>query len=215
MKCYISFSNEDVFSDMALLEEPPVIPPKEAMPKGTQPTLANAPVKEATVDICMESTAERKLPNPVFWLGEGAIPLQTCICHQADSPSIERPKTRPHSQSFGERLVQHCQTDESRILATQSEPPSPIKESEVVWQTMLPTGFAGVTACLWRDQLSEEVYKVSSGPLGMGVVLGPALVTMSTSCIVRDEVTGVTYMDTVTTLVGQVTLSGPKQEASV
>ena len=36
---------------------------------------------------------------------------------------------------------------------------------------------------------------------------------MSISCIVKDEVTGVTYMDTVTTSVGQVTLSAPRQEA--
>ena len=37
MKCYISFSDEDVFSGIALPEEPPIIPPKEATPKGTQP----------------------------------------------------------------------------------------------------------------------------------------------------------------------------------
>ena len=35
MKCYISFSDEDVFSSMALHEEPPVIPHKEATPEGT------------------------------------------------------------------------------------------------------------------------------------------------------------------------------------
>ena len=35
---------------------------------------------------------------------------------------------------------------------------------------------------------------------------------MSTSYIVKDEVTEVTYMDTVTTLVGRVALSCPEQE---
>ena len=35
---------------------------------------------------------------------------------------------------------------------------------------------------------------------------------MSTSCIVKDEVTGITYMDMVTTSVGRVALSGPEQE---
>ena len=44
--------------------------------------------------------------------------------------------------------------------------------------------------------------------------MGPTIVTMSTSWVVKDEVMGVTYMDTVTTLVGRVTLSGPKQETS-
>ena len=80
---------------------------------------------------------------------------------------------------------------------------------------MPPLGFAGVTACLWRDQSLEEVHEVSPGPLGMAVVSGPAVVTMSTSHIVKDEVMGVTYMDTMTTSMEQVTLSGPGQEASV
>ena len=42
--------------------------------------------------------------------------------------------------------------------------------------------------------------------------MGPTIVTRSTSQVVKDKVTGVTYMDTMTTLVGRVTLSGPKQE---
>ena len=75
----------------------------------------------------------------------------------------------------------------------------------------LPPGFAGIAAYLQRDQLPEGV----SNPdlLRMAVLSGPAIVTMCASCIVKDEVTGVTYMDTVTTSVGQVILSGPGQEA--
>ena len=75
-------------------------------------------------------------------------------------------------------------------------------------------GFIGVTACLWRDQLPEEVCEVPPDLLGMAVLSGPAVVTMSTSCIVKDEVTGMTYMDTMTASVGHVTLSGPRHEAS-
>ena len=78
---------------------------------------------------------------------------------------------------------------------------------------MLPPGFIGVGACVWRDQPPEGVCKVAPDPLRVAVLSGPAVVTMSTSCIVKDEVMGVTYMDTMTTLVGQVTLSGPGQEA--
>ena len=50
-------------------------------------------------------------------------------------------------------------------------------------------------------------------PIEDAVLSGPAMVTMSTSHIVKEKVTGVTYMDTMTTLVGQVTLSGPRQKA--
>ena len=65
--------------------------------------------------------------------------------------------------------------------------------------------------CLRRDQLPEEICKVPPNPLRMAVVSGPAVVTMSSSHIVKDEVMGVTYMDTMTTSVGWVTLSGPGQ----
>ena len=47
--------------------------------------------------------------------------------------------------------------------------------------------------------------------LQIAAVMEPTVVMMSTSCIVKDDATGVTYMDTVTTSVGRVALSGPEQ----
>ena len=96
---------------------------------------------------------------------------------------------------------------------TKSGPPSPTKELEMVWQVMPPPGFMGVTACLQRDPLPEKVHKVPQDPLRMAAVLAPTMETMSASCIIKDKVMGMTYMDTVTTSVGQVVLSGPRQEA--
>ena len=46
------------------------------------------------------------------------------------------------------------------------------------------------------------------------LVTAPGIASMSSSCIVRDELTGVTYMDMVTTSIGRVAISGPGQEAS-
>ena len=48
MKCFVFFSDEDVFSGVALLEESHITPPKEVTLEGTQPTPADSPVKEAT-----------------------------------------------------------------------------------------------------------------------------------------------------------------------
>ena len=45
------------------------------------------------------------------------------------------------------------------------------------------------------------------------LVTVPGIAFMSSSCIVRDELMGVTYMDTVTTSVGRVTISSPGLEA--
>ena len=111
---------------------------------------------------------------------------------------------------MGEGLVQIPQTEEPSVLTTQLEPPLPIKELEIAQRATLPPGFAGVTACLQRDQPPEGV----SNPdvLSMAVLTGPTVATMSTSHTVKDELMGVTYMDTVTTLVGRVTLSSPEQE---
>ena len=63
MKCYVSFTDEDVSSGVALPEESPITQPKEATPKDVQPALANSPVKEASADVTMEPTREKKPLN--------------------------------------------------------------------------------------------------------------------------------------------------------
>ena len=63
MKCYVSFSDEDIFRCVALPEEPPVTQSKEAAPKSAQPAQADSPVKEAVVKVTKESTKREKLPN--------------------------------------------------------------------------------------------------------------------------------------------------------
>ena len=47
--------------------------------------------------------------------------------------------------------------------------------------------------------------------LQIAVMMEPTVATMSASCIVKDKVTWVTYMDTMITSMGQVALSGPNQ----
>ena len=105
MKCCISFSDEDVFNGIALPEETPIIPPKEATPKNTQLTLANLPVKEATMDMTMEPTAEKKPPNK-FPGWKKVLHLSRPIVDTGQIPPLLRgPRQRPHSWSLGKRLV--------------------------------------------------------------------------------------------------------------
>ena len=89
--------------------------------------------------------------------------------------------------------------------------PSPTQELEVIWWATLTPSFLGVMACL-RSQSPEEVHEASLNPVAVGVMSAPGVVTMCISCIVRDKVTGATYLDMVTTSVGRVALSGPEQE---
>ena len=111
-------------------------------------------------------------------------------------------------------MAQQWQPNESKMQVTKSEPPSPMRELEMVRQVTLPPSFTGVTACLQRDQLPEKVSEVPQDPLRMAALLVPTVATMSASCIVKDKAMEVTYMDTITTLVGQVAISGPEQKAS-
>ena len=159
MKCYISFTDEDVFSGLALPEESPITQPKEATPKGAQPAQAESPLKEATVDVTMEPTRKKKPPN---WFPgwEKVLHLSRLVGCWTDSPLLRGPKQRPCSQSLGERLVQQPQPNEPKVQTTQSEPQSPTKELEIVQQVTPLPSFIGVTACLQRDQLLEEVCKV-------------------------------------------------------
>ena len=105
MKCYVSFSDEDVFNGLALLEESPIIPPKEATPEGAQPTLANLTMKEATVDITMEPPAEEKHLDQFPGWEKVLHPIRPVVAARQITPLLRGPKQRPHSWSLGERLV--------------------------------------------------------------------------------------------------------------
>ena len=49
-------------------------------------------------------------------------------------------------------------------------------------------------------------------PVVMGMMAAPGMVTMSASHVAQDETTGATYLDTVTTSIGRVSLSAPEDE---
>ena len=68
MKFSISFTDEDIFSSVALLEEFPVTQTKEATSKGPQPTQADSSVREATAEVSKEPTREKK-PLNCFLVG--------------------------------------------------------------------------------------------------------------------------------------------------
>ena len=98
------------------------------------------------------------------------------------------------------------------MMTTSQDIPLPTQEVEVIWVATLTPCFLGVTACLRRDQSPEGVHEVSLNLLEVGVMPAPGVATMSTSCIMKDKVTGIIYMDMVTTSVGRVALSGHEQE---
>ena len=72
----------------------------------------------------------------------------------------------------------------------------------------------GVTACLQTLELVEVDLEAPMGTMPIALVVTPGIYSMSASHMVKDEVMGITYLDTITTSVGRVALSGPDPEAS-
>ena len=68
-------------------------------------------------------------------------------------------------------------------------------------------------ACLCTPELVEVDLEAPEGIMPIRLLATPGISSVSSSCIVKDELTGITYMDTITTSIGRVTISGPGLEA--
>ena len=110
-----------------------------------------------------------------------------------------------------------CTSKASSLPTEDPTPPKaslPVQALALIWPPTLPHGFAGVTACLWTPELVEVALEAPLGTMPIGLVATPRISTMSTNCIIKDDATGVRYMDTVTTSIGRMTLSGPDLDTS-
>ena len=96
---------------------------------------------------------------------------------------------------------------------TQLQPSSSTHALALVQLLTPPCGFAGVTTCLHVPELVEVDLELTVGILPVELVAATGIASMSSSHIVKDEFTGVTYMDTVTTSIGRVAISGLGLEA--
>ena len=195
MRCYLSFSDKEVFESVTPPEEMSTEPTEKAEPHNMATTPAGTPKVQATTKASQEPAMERKSPKFPRWEKVLHPFWPVVAAGQLPHPSGS-PEQRSHSW---------------QTMTTPRETPSPAQKLGVVWQVTLTPGFLGVMACL-RSQSPEEIPKATPDPLAVGVMTAPGVATVCTSCIVRDEVTGATYVDMVTTSVGRVALSGPERE---
>ena len=95
IKCYVSFSDEDVFSGMVLPEDPLVTQSKEAAPESAQPTQADSPVKEAITKVAKESTKREKLLNQFPGWKEVIPPCRLVVAARQLPPICKAPNKDP------------------------------------------------------------------------------------------------------------------------
>ena len=88
------------------------------------------------------------------------------------------------------------------------KPLPPAKALVLIRPHTPPCSFAGVMACLCTPELMELDQEVPVGTLSMGLVMAPGISSISSSCMVKDEATGLMYVDTITTSIGRIVISG-------
>ena len=190
VKWYLSFTDEEVFWGLTLPEKE-----EEESPKTP----------------CARAIPRRESPE-VFGMGEGTTPILTSGGCWGDSPTNRGLEAKS-------RIPSTLPDDTHKASSLPTRDPTPPKPSlpsqalAFVWPPTLLCSFLGVMACLQMLELVEVDLEAPMGTMPIRLVATPGISSMSASCIVKDEVTGITYLDTVTTSVGRVALSSPDPEA--
>ena len=142
-------------------------------------------------------------------MGEGVTPVPTSGGHQGHPPTNQ-----------AESVIKPAlPNDTNKATGLPSEDPYSTSAFSIDTSlgtcaaAHLPCGFSGVTACLCTPGLVEVDLKAPVGIMPIGLVATPGISSVSSSHIVKDKIMGITYMDTVTTSIGRVTISGRGLEA--
>ena len=199
VKWYLSFTDEEVFWGMAL--------PEEEEEESLQTPGATDFPKAHCVP---EPALERRAPKFVGW--EVLHPSQPV----AAAGDIPQPTRNPRLNVGLSQLSQMIPIKPPVSPPRTPTPPQPSLSTQALVFVQLPTpphGFSGVMACLHTPELVEVDLKAPVGIMPIGLLVTLGISSMSSSHIVKDKLMGITYMDTITTSVGRVTISGPGLEA--
>ena len=195
VRWYLSFTDEEVFLGVAV--------PKEEEEKSPQ---TPGPTDFPETPCVPEPVPERRAPKFVGW--EKVLhPSQPVV------PQLTRtPRLKVGAKQIPQMISIKLPISPPKIPTLPQ--PSPSIQALVLMQLPTPPqGFSGVTACLCIPKLVEVELEPPVGIMPIELVAAPGIASMRSSRIIKDELTGVTYMDTVTTSVGRVTISGPGLEA--
>ena len=199
VRWYLSFTNEQVFWGVAL--------PKEEEEESLQ---TPGPTNFPKAPCLPEPAPERRAPKFVGW--EKVLHLSQPVVAARDIPQ----PTRTPSLKVGSNQISQMIPIKLPVSPLRTHPPpqpSPSTQALVLMQLLTPPcGFLGVTACLHASELVEVELEAPVGIMPIGLLVAPGIASISSSHLVKDELMGVTYIDTVTTSVGRVTIRGPDLE---
>ena len=189
---YLTFTNEEVFQGVSIpeaYEEKGLTTPSPANVPKTPPVLEPQPKEQTAKFIGWDKVLHPSRPVITAW--ETPQPTQT-----------SRPRGRSCPYFWVKPVKSPIHLPE---VPSPSKPSPSTKVVAPVKPSTPPHSFEGVTACL---KMSE----VSAGAMSMG--LAPGMSSVSSSHVMKDDITGITYVDTITTSFGRIILSDPNPNAS-
>ena len=183
---YLSFTDEEVFWGVEL-------PPEErsSLSVPTAPT-ADAPGDIDTPDMPPISEAAPKYAGwntvihpsrPVVAVGET---LQLTAMLKAKRRTLQLSRT-----------ISISPPPKPPKAPLPPRSPLPARTFALVRLPTLPCGFTGVVTCLKTLELVEVDQGMPMGPISRGMVSNPGLSSISSSRVVKDDTTGLVYLDTV------------------
>ena len=193
---YLSFQDEEVFQGLDLPQE-----------EGDgSPTITVMAVTEISdiADIPEASPALKTISKYPGW--ETVLHSSQLVCAVGETPPptpVPRPRRRPRVPSHTATVT--CPSCPSKALPPPMSSPPP-QALALTKPSTPPRGFTGVTSCLRAPKFEETGQEAFKNTTSIGLEATPGISSVCVTRVVKDDETGLVYMDTVTTSVGQVVL---------
>ena len=194
---YLSFMDKEVFWGIDLPEEEGSNPSAPATATADTPGATNTPeappIPKAAPKYARWDTVVHP-SQPVVAPGEtpqptAALRAKRRALQLTQTTSISPPSNPPKAP-----------------LPPKSPPPA--RTLALVRPPTPPHGFARVVTCLRTPELVEVDWEMPVGTMSIGMVSSPSLSIISSSRVVKDDTTGLVYLDTIMTSIGRMVLGG-------
>ena len=192
---YLSFMDEEVFWGVYLSKE------EENKPSAPTTTATDTPGATATVETL---PTQRATPDYTGWntilhpsqpvIATGEVPWPTTVLW------VKRRVLRTT------RTILFSPPPKTPKASSPLRTPLPARALALVRPPTPPCSFAGVAACLRTPELVEVDQNTPVNAMAMGMVSNPGMLSISSSRVVKDNETGLVYLDTMTTSTGRMVI---------
>ena len=154
---------------------------------------------------CSRNFTYPKGNSRLHQVGYNIIPLPTSDSHR----EIPQPTTVPRARRRvlrTTRTILFSPPTETLKASFPPRSPLPARALALVRPPTPPCSFTGVAACLRTLELVEVDQNMPVSTMAMGMVSNPSMSSISLSQVVKDNETGLVYLDTIAVSIGRMVI---------